>query len=276
MKAALLQMTAVPDVRRNTEVLMAAVAEAAAAGADILLTPEVSNLLGASRKASEKLLSFEDDDPTLSAARTAAADHGIWMLIGSLALKTGDEDRRFANRSFLIDDAGEIRARYDKIHMFDVTLSEEETYRESSAYRPGAEAVVADTPWGRIGLTICYDLRFPHLYRALAQAGATILTVPSAFAVPTGQAHWHTLLRARAIETGAFVLAPAQTGVHGESRSGPRETYGHSLVVAPWGEVLADAGTETGLTFVDLDLNAVSTARRKIASLTHDRVFTGP
>ncbi|MEM1373508.1 MAG: carbon-nitrogen hydrolase family protein [Pseudomonadota bacterium] len=276
MRAALFQMTAVPDVGRNTEALTNAVAEAAAGGADMLLTPEVSNLLGASRKLSEELLNLEEDDPTLAAVTAAAKAHGIWVLLGSLALKTGDEDGRFANRSLLVDDTGEVRARYDKIHMFDVTLSETETYRESSAYRPGSEAVTAQTPWGRIGLTICYDLRFPHLYRALAQAGATILTVPSAFAVPTGQAHWHALLRARAIECGAFVLAPAQTGVHGESRSGPRETYGHSLAVAPWGEVLADAGTGTGLSFVDLDMDAVATARRKIASLTHDRAFTGP
>ncbi|MEL6914318.1 MAG: carbon-nitrogen hydrolase family protein [Pseudomonadota bacterium] len=276
MRAALLQMTSTPDVAANTAAMVAAVAEAKAGGADLLLTPEVSNCLGAPRAEQDALLHEEADDPTLRAVQEAAAEHGLWVLIGSLALKSGDPDGRFANRSFLIDGGGAVRARYDKIHMFDVALSETETYTESAAYRPGEAAALADTPWGRIGLSICYDLRFPHLYRALAQAGADILTVPSAFSQPTGRAHWEVLLRARAIETGAFVLAPAQTGTHGESKSGPRATHGHGLAVAPWGEVILDMGEAPGLAFVDLELGQVAAARRKIAALTHDRAFRGP
>ena len=276
MKVAVLQMNSGSDVAQNTAALVSAVEEAAAGGADIIFTPEVSNCMGASRKLQQEILHLEADDPTLKAMTEAAARAGIWVSIGSLALKTEDEDGRFANRSFMINASGEVVATYDKIHMFDVTLSEEETYRESSSYRPGDRAALAASPWGQFGLAICYDLRFPHLFRDLAQAGASILTVPSAFSRPTGEAHWHTLLRARAIETGCFVIASAQTGVHGESRSGPRATYGHSLVVAPWGEVLLDAGTEPGLSFVDIDLGEVATARGKIASLTHDRPYAKP
>ncbi|MCH2076701.1 MAG: carbon-nitrogen hydrolase family protein [Rhodobacteraceae bacterium] len=276
MKAALLQMTAGPDVGANAEALVTAVRDAATSGADMLFTPEVSNCMGASRKLQQEILHLEEDDSTLAALCEAAAKAGVWVSVGSLALKTEDTDGRFANRSFLINGAGDIVSRYDKIHMFDVDLSESETYRESSAYRPGDRAVIAKTPWGKIGHSICYDLRFAHLYRDLAQAGADILIVPSAFARPTGEAHWHTLLRARAIETGCFVLASAQTGVHGESRSGPRATFGHSLAVGPWGGVLHDAGTEPGLSFVDLDLADVAKARGKIASLTHDRPYAKP
>ncbi len=201
----------------------------------------------------------------------------MWLGIGSLALKTGDSDGRFANRSFLIDAGGAIVARYDKIHMFDVQLSGGEVYRESAAFRPGDRAVVADTPWGRLGLTICYDLRFPYLHRALAQAGADVILQPAAFTVPTGQAHWHVLLRARAIETGCFVLAAAQTGTHPRSiDAAERRTYGHSLAVAPWGEVLADAGQAPGVNLVDIDLAQVAAARGRVPSLTHDRGFDGP
>ncbi|MEL6701686.1 MAG: nitrilase-related carbon-nitrogen hydrolase, partial [Pseudomonadota bacterium] len=178
--------------------------------------------------------------------------------------------------SFLIDPDGGIAATCDKIHMFDVALSDTETYTESAAYRPGDRAVVAKTPFATFGLSICYDLRFPHLYRRLAKAGANVLTVPSAFARVTGAAHWHTLLRARAIETGCFVVAPAQVGTHGESGSGPRQTYGHSLVVSPWGEVIVDAGSACGITFVDLDLADVGHSRTRVPSLGHDRVFDGP
>jgi predicted amidohydrolase len=193
-----------------------------------------------------------------------------------LGVLTHDADGRFANRSFLIAPTGDIAARYDKIHMFDVNVSETEVYRESAGYRPGAEAVLAETPFAKIGMTVCYDVRFPHLYRRLAQVGAQIITVPAAFNHITGAAHWHVLLRARAIETGCFVLAPAQTGFHPETNGKGRNTYGHSLAIAPWGEILADAGTEPGVTFVDLDLAAVTRARARVPSLSHDREFTGP
>ena len=205
-----------------------------------------------------------------------AAEAGVWLLIGSLALKTDDPDGRFANRSFLIGPDGGIVARYDKIHMFDVDVSPEETYRESDGFRPGDRAVVADMPLGKLGMTICYDVRFPHLHRALAQAGATILTVPAAFSYVTGAAHWEVLLRARAIETGCFVLAPAQTGTHAATSGRTRQTHGHSMVVAPWGEVLADGGVEPGIVMVDLDPDAVAQARRRVPSLRHDRAFDGP
>uniref|UniRef100_UPI00286D50EC carbon-nitrogen hydrolase family protein n=1 Tax=Tabrizicola sp. TaxID=2005166 RepID=UPI00286D50EC len=218
----------------------------------------------------------EDRDETLSALRDEAREAGIWLLIGSLGLLTDDADGRFANRSFLIDPDGGIVARYDKIHMFDVNVSPTEVYRESEGYRPGGRAVVTDTPFGKIGMTVCYDLRFPALYRRLAQAGAQILTVPAAFNHITGAAHWEVLLRARAIETGCYVLAPAQTGFHAESMGKGRRTHGHSLAVAPWGEIIADAGTELGVTLVDIDLAQVAEARRRIPSLAHDRSFDGP
>jgi deaminated glutathione amidase len=218
----------------------------------------------------------EDADETLAALRDEAKAAGIWLLIGSLGLLTHDADGRFANRSFLIGPDGEIVARYDKIHMFDVNVSPTEVYRESEGYRPGTRAVLAETPFGTVGMTVCYDLRFPALYRRLAQAGAQILTVPAAFNHITGAAHWEALLRARAIETGCFVLAPAQTGFHPETAGKGRRTHGHSLAIAPWGEVLADGGTDVGVTFVDLDLARVKEARHRVPSLTHDRGFDGP
>jgi predicted amidohydrolase len=222
------------------------------------------------------VLHHEADDPTLAGLRDVAARHGIWLLIGSLAMKTTDPDGRFANRSFLVAPDGGIAARYDKIHMFDVVLSETETYRESDGFRPGDRAVVADMGDARLGMTVCYDLRFAYLHRALAQAGAQILSVPAAFAVPTGRAHWEVLLRARAIETGCFVLAPAQTGRHTGQDGRHRDTWGHALAVNPWGEVIADAGTAPGVTVVDLDLAEVAKARGKVPALTHDRHFAGP
>ncbi len=275
MRAGLVQLSSTDDPVANLTVTAALVAEAARGGAQFILTPEVTNCVSLSRDHQRAVLQHEDDDITLAGLRAAAAQHGVWVLIGSLALKTGDADGRFANRSFLIAPDGAIAARYDKIHMFDVDVSATETYRESSGYRPGERAVLAETPLGRIGMTVCYDMRFPHLYRRLAQAGADILTVPSAFSPVTGAAHWHVLLRARAIETGCFVLAPAQTGVHRQSDGRERRTYGHSLAVAPWGEVLADGGTEPGVTLVDLDLTAVPDARRRVPSLRHDRDFAG-
>ncbi|UWQ28795.1 carbon-nitrogen hydrolase family protein [Leisingera sp. M523] len=276
MRTALLQMTSTDIPAENLETVKAMMAEAVRGGAGFVLTPEVTNCLSGSRTHQNRVLCHEEDDPTLAALRDKAAKHGIWLLLGSLGLKTHDNDGRFANRQFLISPQGEIKARYDKIHMFDVEVTPEETYRESDGYRPGTQAVVAETPFASIGMTICYDVRFPQLHRALAKGGAQIITAPAAFSYVTGAAHWHSLLRARAIETGCFVLAPAQTGKHPASRGPSRKTFGHSLAVAPWGEVLADAGQEPGVTFVDLDLETVAEARKRVPSLTHDREFDGP
>jgi predicted amidohydrolase len=272
MRAGLIQLRSGPDPEANLAVTRALLREAASGGAELALTPEVTNIVTADRAHLAATVRTEAEDPTLAALRDEARALGLWLVIGSLALKTGDPDGRFANRSFVVSPTGEIVARYDKIHMFDVEVSETERYRESATFRPGDRAVLADTPLGRIGLSICYDLRFAPLYRRLAKAGAQILTVPSAFTRPTGQAHWETLLRARAIETGSYVLAPAQTGENAPGRA----TYGHSLAVTPWGEVLADAGTEPGLTLVDFDLASVDDARARIPALVHDREFQGP
>ncbi len=276
MKAALIQLCSSDDPVANLAVTAPLVHRAADAGAQLILTPEVTNCVSANRARQQEVLAREEDDITLAALRNLAATRAVWLLIGSLSIKTGDADERFANRSYLIGPDGAIKARYDKIHMFDVTISDTESYRESAGYRPGAQAVLADTPWGGIGLTICYDVRFPNLYRHLAQQGAAILTVPSAFSPVTGAAHWHTLLRARAIETGAYVLAPAQTGTHEASAGRPRQTYGHSLAVSPWGEVLADGGTAPGVIYVDLDMDEVAQARQRIPALMHDPEFGGP
>jgi deaminated glutathione amidase len=276
MRAGLVQLTVGDDPVVNLTQTLTQIRAAAAGGAGFVLTPECTNMLSSDRAHQRANLHLESDDPTLAALRAEAKALQIWLLIGSLGLLTQDADGRFANRSFLIAPSGEIAARYDKIHMFDVNVSETEVYRESAGYRPGTKAVLAETPFGKIGLTVCYDLRFAHLHRRLAQAGAQILTVPAAFNHITGAAHWHVLLRARAIETGCFVLAPAQTGFHPETKGKGRRTYGHSLAVAPWGEVLADGGTEAGVTFVDLDLGEVARARARVPALTHDREFTGP
>ena len=269
MKAALVQLCSSDDPAANLPVTLAWIEKAIAGGADLVLTPEVTNCVSSSRARQEEVLRGEAEDITLGALRDLAAMRGIWLLIGSLALKTMEPDGRFANRSFLITPGGEIAARYDKIHMFDVQISATESYRESAGYRPGAQAVLAEMPFGALGMTICYDLRFPHLYRNLAQGGAGVMAVPSAFSPVTGAAHWETLLRARAIETGAYVLAPAQTGTHGTSHAAPRCTYGHSLAVSPWGKVLADGGTAPGISYVDLDMAEVMSARRRIPSLMH-------
>jgi predicted amidohydrolase len=276
MRAGLVQLTVSDDPADNLPETVALVRAAAAGGAGFVLTPECTNALSSNRTRQRALFHPEETDPTLAALRDEAARAGIWLLIGSLGLLTQDADGRFANRSFLIGPDGTIAARYDKIHMFDVNVSETEVYRESSGYRPGTKAVLTDTPFGRIGMTVCYDIRFPHLYRRLAKAGAEILTVPAAFNHITGAAHWETLLRARAIETGCYVLAPAQTGFHPEQDGKGRRTHGHSLAIAPWGEILADAGTEPGITLIDLDLGEVAKARARIPSLSHDRAFTGP
>ena len=276
MRAALVQMTSSDDPEENLRTARAFVREAAAEGAGFVLTPEVTNCVSTSRTRQNEVLSFEAEDPTLAGLREEAARAGIWLLIGSLALRTDDRRERFANRSYLIGPEGGIAARYDKIHMFDVNVTETETYRESDAFRPGRQAVLAETPLGTVGLTVCYDVRFPYLYRALAQAGAEILTVPAAFSPVTGAAHWDSLLRARAIECGAYVLAPAQCGTHAAARGRARETHGHSLAVSPWGEVLCDGGDRPGLSFVEIDRAAVESARRRVSSLGHDRAFEGP
>ena len=276
MRAGLVQLNVGDDPAANLPATLALIDGAVAGGAGFVLTPECTNALSGNRDHQRAVLRHEDQAETLAALRDRAAGAGIWLLIGSLGLLTHDADGRFANRSLLIAPDGRIAARYDKIHMFDVNVSETEVYRESAGYRPGSRAVLAETPFARIGMTVCYDLRFPHLYRRLAQAGAQILTVPAAFNHITGAAHWHVLLRARAIETGCFVLAPAQTGFHAEAGGKGRRTYGHSLAVAPWGEVLADAGSEPGVTLVDLDLAEVARARARVPALSHDREITGP
>lgn len=275
LRAGLVQLSSSDDPAANLPITEALIRDAAAQGARLVLTPEVTNIVSANRDRQRALLHPQESDPTLAALRALAGELGVWLLIGSLLVKTDDPAGRFANRSFLIDDAGAIRAAYDKIHLFDVAVSAAETHRESAAIRPGERAVVAQTPWGGLGMTVCYDLRFGALHRALAQAGAAMLSVPAAFTAPTGRAHWEVLLRARAIETGCFVLAPAQCGVHpaapGEKR---RETWGRSLAVDPWGAVLADGGDAPGATLVDLDLAAVAEARARIPALTHDCAFT--
>ncbi len=276
MRAGLVQLNVGDDPAVNLPVTVDLVRRAAAGGAGFVLTPECTNALSGNRAHQRSVLRHEADDPTLATLRDEAARAGIWLLIGSLGLLTHDADGRFANRSFLIGPGGDIAARYDKIHMFDVNVSETEVYRESAGYRPGATAVLADAGFARIGMTVCYDLRFPHLYRRLAQGGAQILTVPAAFNHITGAAHWEVLLRARAIETGCFVLAPAQTGYHAETGGKGRRTHGHSLAIAPWGEVLSDGGIEPGITLVDLDLTEVEAARARVPSLSHDREFAGP
>ena len=276
MRIALIQLTVTDDPVANLAATLGFVRQAHAEGAEFILTPECTNGLWSNRAAQKAMLRLEEDDATLAALRDEAGKLGVWLLIGSIALLTGDEDGRFANRSFLIRPDASIAARYDKIHMFDVNVSETEVYRESAAFRPGSQAVIAQTPFAPIGMTVCYDVRFATLYRKLAQGGAQIITVPAAFNHITGAAHWETLLRARAIENGAFVLAPAQTGFHAEAGGKGRRTYGHSLAIAPWGEVLADGGTDPGVTLVDIDLTQVADARGRVPSLQHDRGFDAP
>ncbi len=269
-KAACVQFCASRDVDENIATVSALVREAARGGAYLVLTPEMSGLIEMNGKALLEKTRAQDDDQALHAFRALAAELGIWVSIGSLAIRIGGD--KLANRSFLLTPDGTIAAHCDKIHMFDVTLADGESYRESKRYEPGARSVTADLPWGRFGMTVCYDLRFPALYRDLAQAGAIFLNVPSAFTVPTGRAHWEVLLRARAIENGSYVFAAAQDGMH----EAGRETYGHSLIVDPWGEVLADAGHGASVIFAEIDPEHVMSARRKIPALEHDRRFAGP
>lgn len=275
-RAALVQMTSSDDPAANLPATLGFLRDAAKGGAQIVLTPEVTNCVSASRAVQAEVLQREEQDITLAAIRTEAASLGIWVMIGSLALKTDDPDGRFANRSFLIGPDGEIVARYDKVHMFDVQVSDTETYRESAGFRPGSEAVVVDTSLAAFGMSVCYDLRFAYLYRALAQAGAEVLTIPAAFSPVTGAAHWETLLRARAIETGCYVLAPAQTGRHKARDGRARHTHGHAMVVAPWGEVVLDMGTEPGVGFVQIELDRILEARGRVPALFHDRALPAP
>ncbi len=271
-RIALFQANSGIDPEANARALVAAAEEAAAGGAEMLFTPEMSGLLDRHRARAARHLRTESEDPVLAAVREAAARAGIWVHLGSLAIRAEGGDR-LRNRSYLIDGSGNVRATYDKIHLFDVDLATGESWRESALYEPGARTVVADTPAGRLGLSICYDLRFPDLYRALTGADSQILAIPAAFTVPTGRAHWHVLIRARAIEAGVFVVAAAQVGRHPDGR----DTYGHSLVVDPWGRVLLDMGGDgPGIGFADLDLAAVEEVRRRLPAIHHRRAIPEP
>ncbi len=269
-RVALVQTNSSDDMAANIKAASARIRAAGETGADFILTPETVALMEPRTAPLLEKTWFEDDDPALAEFRGLAAELGVWLLIGSIVVKIADD--KLVNRSYLVDAGGAIAARYDKIHLFDVDLPDGESYRESKNYSHGGAAQIAETPWGKLGMTVCYDLRFAHLYRALAQAGASFLTVPSAFTKVTGQAHWHVLLRARAIETGCYVIAPAQCGDHAQGR----QTFGHSLVVDPWGEVLTDAGEEPGVVSVEIDPARVTTARSAIPSLVHDRDFSAP
>ena len=269
MRAAVFQMTSGIDPAANGAAIIEMIARARAEGADMLFTPEMAGYLDRDRARAAATLRSEADDAVLAQVREAAARHGLWVHLGSLPLKDERRDGRWANRSFMIDDQGAIRARYDKIHLFDVDLGTGESWRESSVFGPGEEVVAVDTPWARMGLSVCYDMRFPDLYRALTNAGATLLLMPAAFTVPTGQAHWHVLLRARAIEAGCFVIAAAQTGHHADGR----ETYGHSLVVDPWGDVPLDMGAEAGLALADIDLARIEEVRGRVPAIANRRII---
>lgn len=267
MRAALLQMTSGITPAANAATMVDAIHAAKAGGADMLFTPEMSGIVDRDRKRATPLLADEAHDGVLAAVRAAAREAGLWVHIGSLALAGEREDGRLVNRGLVLDDAGEIRARYDKMHLFDVDLATGESWRESAVYAPGAGPVAATTPWGVVGLAVCYDLRFPGLFSALSGAGADILTVPAAFTVPTGDAHWHVLLRARAIENATFVIAAAQTGTHEDGRA----TYGHSLVIDPWGKILLDMGGEAGLGFADLDIASRTDIHARVPVRDHRR-----
>jgi len=266
-RIALLQMTSGIDPAANAATLVEAIHAAKAGGAVMLVTPEMSGLLDRDRARAAANIVDEHDDPVLAAVRTAARDAGLWVHLGSLAVRGAGE--RLANRGFVIDAAGEIAARYDKMHMFDVSLSTGEEWRESTAYSPGSRSVVVETPVGMLGLSICYDIRFPALYQALSAAGATVIAVPAAFTRPTGEAHWSTLLSARAIENAAFVVAAAQTGEHDDGR----KTHGHSVAIGPWGEKLLDMGTEAGLGFAEIHGAAVGEVRARIPVIDHRRTI---
>lgn len=266
-RAGLIQMRSGREPQANLDQAVKLIGRAKSSGADYVLTPEMTNIMELSRERLFAAIVEEEKDTSLATFRDLARTLSLFLHVGSLAIKASPD--KAANRSFLIDPKGEIIARYDKIHMFDVDLGGGESYRESTSYRPGELAVLTDLPWGRFGLSICYDLRFPALYRALAEAGATMLTIPSAFTRVTGEAHWHVLIRARAIETGSFVVAAAQGGRHENGR----ETYGHSLVVDPWGRILAEGGTDPDVIMAEIDPAEIAAARARIPSLQHGRRF---
>ena len=266
-KAAMIQMRSGLRPSVNIDAAVRYIGDAKSAGAEYVLTPEMTNILAANREQLFAVVVEEEADASLATLREVARKLGIYVHVGSLAIRISPD--RAANRSFLIDPKGDILARYDKIHMFDVDLAGGESYRESRNYRPGELAVLADLPWGRLGLTVCYDLRFPALYRALAEAGATMLAIPSAFTKQTGEAHWHVLVRGRAIENGCFVFAAAQGGRHENGR----DTFGHSLIVDPWGRIIAEGGTEPGVIVAEINPAEVASARARVPSLQHGRRF---
>ena len=267
MKIGIAQMTGGIDPAANARTIVAAVEQAAAAGAAMLFTPEMSNIVDRDRSRAADVVRVEDEDLVLKAVRAAAAACRIWVHLGSIAVQNGVG--LWSNRALLIDDSGAIRARYDKLHLFDVDLPTGESWRESAAYARGEGAIVAETPVGKLGLSICYDLRFADLYRALSNVGATVLAIPAAFTRPTGAAHWHVLLRARAIESAAYVIAAAQTGVHEDGRA----TFGHSLVIDPWGEILLDMGEAAGIDYAEIDLARVADVRSRIPVIAHRRAI---
>jgi len=271
VRAACLQVNASNDMDANIQAAAALACDARAAGAELVVMPENVSMMEWGRANILAKALPEADHKALHAFKELARETGLWLHTGSLSVLL-DGGEKVANRSYLLSPEGEVAAQYDKIHMFDVDLGEGEVYRESATFAPGREAVLAETPWAPVGMSICYDLRFPQLFRTLAQAGAKILVVPAAFTRITGKAHWHVLLRARAIETGSFVLAPAQCGEH----AGGRQTFGHALIVSPWGAILADAGEQPGYIMATLDLDQVSEARGKVPSLEHDRAFIRP
>lgn len=273
MKIALLQITSTGNVHDNAHMVAELVGEAAAQGAQFIATPEVSNLLTPSREEQAAQIHSMECDPFLTMMRDAARAHEVEVLIGSLALRSDNADPRHVNRSVMIGATGEIIAQYDKIHLFDVQINAGETFRESAHYQPGQTAVLAQTRLGPLGMSVCYDLRFPHLYRDLAKRGARVLSIPAAFAMTTGAAHWEVLLRARAIETGCFILAPAQCGTHRAADGRVRRSYGHSLIVSPWGDVITQANDAPQILYADIDHGAVDAARARVPSLDHDRPY---
>ncbi len=268
-RAALVQITAGPDPVTNANHNSDLIEDAAQGGADFVMLPEVCNMIEPDRFALRQKVRSEDQDETIMRVRDAAAKASVWVLIGSTVVAPDGPDGKLANRSLLIGSNGDIQGRYDKMHLFDVNVGSDDVYRESDTYQSGDHLALVDTPWGDLGMSVCYDLRFPHLYRDYAKAGAAMLTIPSAFTRPTGAAHWHVLLRARAIECGAYVFAPAQTGDH----AGERKTYGHGLIVDPWGEVVVDQGEEPGIAYAEIDIAKASQARSRIPALQHDRDY---
>jgi len=275
IRIGLVQLNASDDPTENLSVTESLISQASERGATYVFTPEVTNLVCTDRHLQQEILKTEDEDETLRHLRHLASELNIWLQIGSLALKS-EASAKFVNRSFLISPKGMIMARYDKIHLFDVEISDREIYHESSAYDPGDKAVVTAMGQTQLGISICYDIRFPHLYRDLASAGAKVISIPGAFSMATGPSQIETLLKARAIETGCFVVMAAQTGLHKQSNSKPRETWGHSMVISPWGEKLCDLGKEIGFQILDINLDEVSDARRKIPSLSQNPEYSKP